>query len=114
MLAGCSDKLAKQDTPKVHVSIFFWGGGWQGRMTSYVPPFLPPPLIFKTKFKIFSPYPPKNQIQDKCHPPHKRGKVKITVLQNSNGLLTLRVEQTFKYQVLVRHDNLFDQGEPFL
>ena len=32
----------------------FWGGeGWQGRRTSLVPPSLPPPLIFKRKFKIF-------------------------------------------------------------
>ena len=38
--------------------------GRQGRRTSHVPPSLPPPLIFKAKFKIFvtSPYPPKNQI----------------------------------------------------
>ena len=33
----------------------FWGGGggWQGRRTSHVPPSLPPPLIFKARFKIF-------------------------------------------------------------
>ena len=29
------------------------GGGWQGLRTSHVPPSLPPPLIFKPKFKIF-------------------------------------------------------------
>ena len=28
-------------------------GGWQGRRTLRVPPSLPPPLIFKPKFKIF-------------------------------------------------------------
>ena len=28
-------------------------GGWQGQRTSQVPPSLPPPLIFKAKFKIF-------------------------------------------------------------
>ena len=38
---------------KVHVPIFFFFGGWQGRRTSHVPPSLPPPLIFKAKFKIF-------------------------------------------------------------
>ena len=38
----------------------FWG--WQGQRTSHVPPSLPPPLIFKPKFKFLSPYPPKNQI----------------------------------------------------
>ena len=27
--------------------------GWEGRRTSHVPPSLPPPLIFKPKFKIF-------------------------------------------------------------
>ena len=38
----------------VHVSnLFFFGGGWQGRRTSHVPPSLPPPLIFKVKFTIF-------------------------------------------------------------
>ena len=31
----------------------FWGRGWQGRRTSQVPPSLPPPLIFKAKFKFF-------------------------------------------------------------
>ena len=27
--------------------------GWQGRRISHVPPSLPPPLIFKAKFKMF-------------------------------------------------------------
>ena len=40
-------------TSKCTFQIFFFGGGWQGRRTSHLPPFLPPPLIFKTKLKIF-------------------------------------------------------------
>ena len=64
--------------------------GVAGRRTSHGPPSLPPPLIFKAKFKIF------------CHPTLLKIRFKITVTPlnngqsqnygvsiNSNGLLTL-------------------------
>ena len=68
------------------------------------------PLDFQGKVqKFLSPYPPKNQIYDKCRPQHplleKGQSQNYGALINDNGLLTP--------QVLVTHDNLFHQGEPF-
>ena len=54
-------------------------GGWQGRRTSHLPPSLPPPLIFKAKLKILSPYPPKIRFKIIVTPPppHSKGKSKL-------------------------------------
>ena len=93
----------------VHVSNF---GGWQGRRTSHVPPSLPPPLIFKPKFKIFV-TPTLLKIRFKISvpppPPRKRTKSKLRCFNKLWWFVDL--EWTFKPQFLVTHDNLFHQGE---
>ena len=71
----------KHPRPRCTFQIF---GRWQGRRTSQVPPSLPPPLIFKAKFKHFC-HPTLLKIRFKITvtsppPSQKMGKVKITVL----------------------------------
>ena len=96
-VVGATIQLSLVKNRQVHVPNF--GGGWQGRRTSHVPPSLPPPLIFKAKLKIF------------CHPTLLKIRFQITVTPPSFKRWAKSKLRYFnklsKPQVVVTHDNLF-------
>ena len=95
----------------MHVSNF---GGVAGSEDFACATLLTTPFDFQGKLKIFC-HPTLLKIRFKISvtplPPLKRAKSKLRCFNKLQW--SVDFEWTFKPQVLVTHDNLFHQGEPF-